>query len=411
MTGITLLTHARVIDCTGRPPQDDATVVVEDGRIREVMRPGAAPRAGATVIDCRGHTLMPGLTDAHVHVMAVEANMLELHRQHPPSLIVLKAAAGLREMLLRGFTTVRDCGGADWGMREAVARGVIPGPRLLVSGRFISQTGGHGDYRRRTETGPPLEGCIGMLGSVADGVDQVRRAVREELRRGADQIKVMASGGAASPTDELDTTQYSVPELRAAVEEARAVGTYVTVHAYSGTAIENAVQAGVRCVEHGNLMDEGAARAMKAAGAFLVPTMVASLVIERDGARYGVSAETMRKIRIVRARAVESLELAHRSGLRIGSGSDLIGPMNVDQALELELKARVLSPMEVLVSATRTNAELFGLEAEIGTVEPGKSADLLVVRGDPLRDLRLFQSPAENLLLIMKAGAVVKSLL
>jgi imidazolonepropionase-like amidohydrolase len=195
------------------------------------------------------------------------------------------------------------------------------------------------------------------------------------------------------------------------VEEARAVGTYVTAHAYSGAAIDNAMQAGVRCIEHGNLMHEGAARAMKSADAFLVPTMVASLVIERDGARYGVSAETMRKIRIVRARAVESLDLAYRTGLRIGSGSDLIGPMNADQALELELKARVLSPLEVLVSATRTNAELFGLEAEIGTVEPGKWADLLVVRGDPLRDLRLLQSPAENLLLIMKAGTVVKSLL
>jgi len=160
MPGITVLTHARVIDCTGRPPEEDAAVVVEDGRIREVARSGAAPRSGATVIDCRGHTLMPGLTDAHVHVMAVEANMLELHRQHPSSLIALKAAAALREMLFRGFTTVRDCGGADWGMREAVAQGVIPGPRLLVSGRFISQTGGHGDYRRRTETGAPLEGCI-----------------------------------------------------------------------------------------------------------------------------------------------------------------------------------------------------------------------------------------------------------
>ncbi len=411
MPGMTVLAHARVIDGTGRPPHEDAAVVVEAGLIREVTGAGAAPRSAARVIDCRGSTLLPGLTDAHVHVMAVEANMLELHRQHPPSLIALKAGVGLRAMLLRGFTTVRDCGGADWGVREAVAQGVVPGPRLLVSGRFISQTGGHGDYRRRTETGPPLEGCIGMLGSIADGVDEVRRAAREELRRGADQVKVMGSGGAASPTDELDTTQYSVPELRAAVEEARAVGTYVTAHAYSGTAIENAMRAGVRCIEHGNLMHESAARAMRTADAFLVPTLAASFVLERDGERYGASAETMRKIRIVRARAVESLDLAYRTGLRIGSGSDLIGPMNVDQALELELKARVLSPMEVLVSATRTNAELFGLEAEIGTVEAGKRADLLVVRGDPLRDLRLFQAPAENLLLIMKAGEVVKSLL
>ncbi|MGH7264508.1 MAG: metal-dependent hydrolase family protein, partial [Candidatus Rokuibacteriota bacterium] len=270
------------------------------------------------------------------------------------------------------------------------------------------QTGGHGDVRRRTVTGPPVDACVGMAGSVADGPDEIRRAVREELRRGAAQIKIMASGGAMSPTDELDTTQLTVPEIRAAVEEARAAGTYVCAHAYSGAAVRNAVDGGVRSIEHGNLMDEAAASALKAADAFLVPTMVTYEILAREGARYGIPEANLAKIRLARETSVASLALAHRLGLRIASGSDLLGPMHVHKAMELELKAQVLSPMEVLQSATRVNAELFGLADRIGTLEPGKDADLLVVRGDPLRDLRLFQSP-ENLLLVMKGGAIVKS--
>jgi len=409
MAGLLILTQARVVDGTGREPLEGAAVVIEDGRIRDVEPSGRVPRpAGAQVLDCRGQTLMPGLTDAHVHVMAVEANVLEQHRSVPPSLLVLRAAQALRETLLQGYTTVRDCGGADWGLREAIAQGLIPGPRLLVSGRFISQTGGHGDLRRRTEPGPPIEACVGMVGCIADGPDAVRRAAREQLRLGADQVKIMASGGAMSPTDELDTTQYTVEELRAAVEAAHAAGTYVCAHAYSGAAVRQAVEAGVRSVEHGNLMDEGAARALKAAGAFLVPTMATYELLAREGARYGIPEANLRKIRLAREKSVESLALAHRLGVRIASGSDLLGPLHLAKPLELELKAQVLSPMEVLVSATRTNAELFGLADRIGTVEPGKEADLLVVRGDPLRDLRLFQD-RDNLLLIMKAGAVVVS--
>ncbi len=408
---LTLLVNARVLDCTGREPLEGAAVAVEDGRIADVEPSGRAARpAGAMVLDCRGQTLMPGLTDAHVHVMAVEANILEQHRLVPSSLAVLKGGVILRETLLQGYTTVRDCGGADWGLREAVEAGVVPGPRLLVSGRPISQTGGHGDVRRRTETGPPPESCVGMVGRIADGPDEVRRAAREELRRGADQIKIMASGGAMSPTDELDTTQYTVAELRAAVEEARAAGTYVCAHAYSGAAVQNAVEAGVRSIEHGNLMDEAAAAALKAADAFLVPTMVTYEILAREGARYGIPEENLRKIRLAREKSVESLALAHRLGLRIASGSDLLGPMHVSKAMELELKGQVLSPMEVLISATRTNAELFRLSHRIGTIEPGRDADLLVLRGDPLRDLRLFQS-GENLRLVMKGGVIVKSLL
>jgi imidazolonepropionase-like amidohydrolase len=300
---------------------------------------------------------------------------------------------------------VRDAGGADYGLREAVASGLYPGPRLLVSGRAISQTGGHGDKRRPAEWIPPLDGCLGMVAVIADGPDEVRRAAREQLRHDVDQIKLMASGGAMSPADLLDTTQYTVEEMRAAVEEARAVGKYVLAHAYSGAAVRQALAAGVRSIEHGNLIDADGARAIREAGAYLVPTLVTYEAIWREGKRYGISDHQLAKINQAREKSVEGLAHAYRAGCKIGSGSDLLGDMAVHRPVELELKAQVMTPMEVLVSATRVNAELFGLADRIGTVEPGKEADLIAVDGNPLEDLRVFQDP-RRLSLVLKAGEV-----
>src|SRR5204862_6298906 len=195
-----------------------------------------------TTVDCKGATLLPGLTDAHVHICAVEGNITDQHRYRPPSLLAAKALRRAEECLMQGFTTVRDAGGADYGFREAITEGIYPGPRMLVSGRYISQTGGHGDKRRRAEWIEPIDCCIGMVGSIADGEAEVRKAVREQLRRDVDQIKVMASGGAMSPADALDTTPFPVAELRAAGAEAAAVGKYVLAHAYSGAAVTNAVE-------------------------------------------------------------------------------------------------------------------------------------------------------------------------
>jgi imidazolonepropionase-like amidohydrolase len=350
---------------------------------------------------------MPGLTDAHVHAYAVAANTNEIHLTLPPSLVVAMALRRLEQMLAQGFTTVRDAGGADYGLREAVASGLHPGPRLLVSGKSLSQTGGHGDRRRRAEWTEPVQCCVGMVHAIADGPDEVRRAAREQLRHDADQVKVMASGGAMSPGDELDTTQYTVDELRAAVEEAEAAGKYVLAHAYSGAAVRNALRAGVRSIEHGNLLDAEGARAIRRAGAFLVPTMVTYEAIWREGRRHGVGEHQLRKIDQAREKSVTGLTHAYRAGCRIGSGSDLLGEMQVHRAAELELKGQVMKPMEVLVSATRVNAELFRMEDRIGTVEPGKYADLLVVDGNPLDDLRLFQR-LDHLRVIMKGGAFYK---
>ncbi len=302
---------------------------------------------------------------------------------------------------------MRDAGGADYGFRETVSTGLYPGPRMLVSGRVLSQTGGHGDKRRRAEWIEPIDCCYGMIGVIADGSDEVRKAAREQLRRDVDQIKIMASGSAMSPSDELDTTQYTLEEMRAAVEEARAVGKYVLAHAYSGSAVRVALQAGVRCIEHGNLIDEAGAREIKKAGAYLVPTMVTYEAIAREGKSYGITEHQIQKINMAREKSVEGLTHAYRAGCKIGSGSDLLGDMQAQRTVELELKGQVMKPMEVRLSATRVNAEIFRMEHEIGTVEPGKYADLIAVKGNPLKDLRVFQN-ADNLHLIMKGGSAYK---
>jgi imidazolonepropionase-like amidohydrolase len=412
MTAVIVLRHALLLDCTGREPQENMAVVVEGERIVDVTADGrVAVPAGASVVDCRGHTLMPGLIDAHVHICAVEVNILEQHRTHPPGLVVAKAIRNLEETLQQGYTTVRDAGGADVGLRLAVEQGVVAGPRLLVSGSPITQTGGHADLRRPAETGAPIHSCIGMSGVVCDGPDEVRKAVREQLRRGVDQIKIMAGGGAMSPADEIDATQFSVPELQAAVEEAGAVGKYVMAHLYSAASISNALQAGVRSLEHGNLLTADSARLIREAGAYLIPTLATYEMLAEEGAQYGVPAANLRKIDRARERSFEALQLAHRAGVKIASGSDLLGPLQRHKARELTLKAQVLSPMGALLSATKVNAELLRLERQLGTVEVGKLADLIVVRGDPLRDLSRLEDYHRNVLLVMKAGRIYKQLL
>jgi imidazolonepropionase-like amidohydrolase len=406
---ITVFTNAFLIDCTGADPVDGAAVVVEDEKIKDVLPNGkVGPLPGpVTTLDLEGATLMPGLTDAHVHICAVTENITDQHRYYPPSYIAARAMKRAEECLMQGFTTVRDAGGADYGFRMVLDEGHFPGPRLLVSGRYISQTGGHGDKRRRSEWSDPIDCCVGMIGFIADGPDEVRKAARENIRRDVNQIKIMASGGAMSPSDELDTTQYSVAEMRAAVEEAEAVGTYVLAHAYSDTAVRNAITAGVRSIEHGNLIREGAAKAIKEADAFLVPTMVTYEAIYREGKKYGIGDFQVQKIDLARQQSLKGLEYAYKAGCQIGSGSDLLGDMASQRTMEFELKAEVMKPMEVLLSATRVNAALFKMSDKIGSVTPGKLADLIVVHGDPLKNLRVFQNQ-ENLRVIMKGGRFYK---
>ena len=403
--------HATVIDCTGRDPQRDARVVVEDGRIRRIGANSGPPGPkDARVIDCQGRTLMPGLLDAHVHLALIDLDAAT-EAALPPAVLALRIKEVIEATLDAGFTTVRDAGGLDWGFKEAVRLGLIRGPRIFISGAFISQTGGHGDHRARTSraTFPAVPGLTSET-ILADGADSVRRAAREVLRRGADQVKVMASGGAASPTDELDHVQFSVPELAAAVDVAQAVGTYVLAHAYGPGAIQNCLKAGVRSIEHGNFLDEATADQMLAAGdVFLVPTVITYELLAAREAGDGWTPDMVRKIRQGLTGAYDSLGLAYEKGLRIGSGSDVLADMQGEKGKEIACQARVMGAMNAIIAATRTNAALMRIDKEVGTIEEGKRADLIVLDDDPLGDPSIFAQP-KHVRMVMRGGDVVKNL-
>ena len=405
---VTVLHDVTLLDCTGADPRPHTAVVVEDGIIRRIGAAATlrAPRR-ATVIDAQGRTLLPGLLDAHVHFGITEVTAEKMLR-HPLAVYALQVARAAEAALEHGFTTVRDAGMLDGGWAHAVAAGYLRGPHILPSGAVLSQTGGHGDVRDRFQDHGPRD-IPGLLSvsAIVDSPGAVRRAAREQLRRGATQLKVMASGGAMSPADELEATQLTVEEMAAAVYEAGAVGTYVLAHAYHPRAIANALDAGVRSIEHGNFLDEATAARMAAAGAYLVPTLVTYEQIDRGGEAQGVPAHMLAKIRAVRRSGDESLRIARAAGVRLGSGSDLLGGMQAARARELTLKAAVLGPMEALIATTRTNAELFGLADRIGTVEEGKQADLILVDADPLADIERLEDP-DTVLLVLKDGAIVK---
>lgn len=381
-------------------------VLIDGERIVEVSA-AAISAPHAKVIDVSGKTVMPGLIDLHVHVLASLAN-LGINAVQPNVLVAFRAMPIMRGMLERGFTTVRDAGGADWGLSQAVATGLIPGPRIFPSGKALSQTGGHGDFRPRSDT---LEPCscafrAGAIARVVDGVDAVRLAVREEIQKGATQIKIMASGGVASPTDPIGNTQYSEDEIRAIVAEAEAAQTYVMAHAYTGRAITRAVRCGVRTIEHGNLVNAAAARVMREHGAFVVPTLITYDALARDGARLGLPADSVAKIETVRQAGRDSLAIYAEAGVPMGFGSDLLGEMHQYQSEEFLIRAALLGNAEALRSATSIAAQILQREGELGAIQAGALADVLVVDGDPLADIGVLAGPASRIELVMQAGKI-----
>lgn len=397
-----VLRGATLIDGTGRDPQPRATVLVEDGRI---TRLGGEPPRGAQVIELDGLTLQPGLIDAHVHLGASTDLGRTAAWQVPVAEIAAAMFRNCEQTLDAGFTTVRDTGGIDAGLVRVVEKDLIPGPRIVCCGPLLCQTGGHGHLGGQWEPAcswhehriPGL--CSFSLPS--DGPDEVRRNAREAFRLGGSFLKLCVTGGVVSSTDLLTDTQFTVEEIRAAVIEAEARGSYVTVHAHNNRGIRNAVEAGVRCVEHGTRIDEATARLMRDHGVSFVPTFAVTVQIERDVAGIGLPPVIAERVRGTRDGMAEAVHIARAAGLRIGSGSDLIGPNQRERGLELVLKSEILSPMEALVSATRTNAEILGVP-ELGTIEPGKLADLIALDKPELWNDR------ERVRLVVKQGRVRK---
>ncbi|MFM0136568.1 metal-dependent hydrolase family protein [Caballeronia grimmiae] len=404
-----LFSNAAVLDPARGELREAHHVLVENGLIKEVSdKP--LQSAASQVIDLKGKTLMPGLIDLHVHVVAVQLNLSQ--QVHMPNVLVtLRSVPIMRAMLRRGFTTVRDAGGAGHPHKIAVESGLAVGPRLFVAGRALSQTGGHGDMRARSDymgNSAPCGCCVrvGALARVADGVDEVRRAAREELQMGADHLKIMASGGVASPTDPVGAYGYAEDEVRAIVEEARARHTYVMAHAYTADAISRVVRWGVRTIEHGNLIDAPAAKLMAEHGAYVVPTLVTYEALASEGAQYGLGEESVAKIADVREAGLRSLEIYRDAGVKMGFGSDLLGPSQRLQSDEFRIRSEVLGNKAALLAATTTAAEVLGLPDKLGCIAPGAWADMIVVDGNPLADISCMLGQGERIPLVMKCGEI-----
>ncbi len=404
-----LFVNGRLLDPLAGELLDGMQVLVEDGVVREVSdRPISC--ASAQRVDLRGKTIMPGLIDLHVHVMAGQLN-LAAQVNLPNVFVTLRAVPILKGMLRRGFTTVRDAGGAGLPLKQAVESGLTQGPRLFVAGRALSQTGGHGDMHAQTDfiaTGMQCGCCVrvGAIARVVDGVDALRRAVREEFQMGADQIKIMASGGVASPTDPVGAFGYSEDEIRAVTAEAHGRGTYVMAHAYTPAAIERAVRCGVRTIEHANLIDDAAAKVMAQHRAYAVPTLVTYEALASEGERLGLPAQSVVKIAEVKDAGLRALEILKRAGVKIGFGTDLLGESHRLQSEEFRIRAQVLGASEIIASATTTAAEVLGMEGKLGRLQAGAIADLLVVDGNPLQDLACLAGQGDAIAVVMKAGRV-----
>lgn len=402
-----LFENATLFDGHSPETPDGMFVRVEGNRIKEVSdRPLHA--AGADRIDCSGKTLMPGLIDNHVHIYG---ESLKLGPPEPPITYRAQYARQyLSHILSCGFTTVRDVGGGDHGMAMALRDGFLDGPRFFYGGAVISQTGGHGDMRPAHQ-GSDFCGCDGLRSAfsvIADGVAECTKAVREELRKGAHHIKIMASGGVVSPTDPLDRSQYSDAEISVMVEECRRHGAYVAAHCHPTEAIRRCAALGVRSIEHGTLIDAPTAAFVASVGAYVVPTLATIFALKDLGPAIGLTEASSRKLAMVSERAIEGLALMKKAGVKMGFGTDLIGQAHTRQGTEFTLRREALTAYDILHSATAINAEILDQQGQLGVIAPGALADLLLVDGNPLHDIELLAANGAHLSVIMQDGRFSK---
>jgi imidazolonepropionase-like amidohydrolase len=404
---VTILRNASVLDAENGSLNVDQSVVIENGRIADVGAGLTAPQ-DATVFDVRGQTVMPGLIDAHTHPAVVDHDLFDM-AEWSPVYVAARASKAVAGMLARGFTSIRDVGAGEIGLARAIEEGYFPGPRLFYGGKQLSQTGGAGDWRSPTRQVYDGNYNSPALGVICDGVTECRRAVREEVRRGAHHIKVYLSGAVDSPSDRVDSTQFSLEELTAIVEEATAANIYVTGHAYTSRAINRGLRVGVRCIEHGNLMDESSIPLFKEYGAFYVPTIVTYHALAARAREGLLPADIEGKLEEVIHGALGALEMAHRAGLPIVYGTDLFADTHDWQLQEFIIRSEVQPPADLIRSATTTAARLLQREGELGVIAPGALADLLVIDGNPLEDIKVLTTPERTLKLIMKGGQVFKN--
>lgn len=407
MSGI-LIANARLVDPEAATVSGPFDLRIEGGKIAGI---GSRLEGGDQLrIDADGRFLLPGLIDCHVHPFLADANLARL-TEVPPTLMTARAGRILEGMLQRGFTTVRDAAGADWGIKQAVEDGLIQGPRLFIAGRALSQTGGHGDFRGRTDDRDVChcQHALAFTSRIADGIDDVRKAVREELRKGADQIKIMVSGGASSPHDPLECNQYSPSEISVIVEEAERRGTYVMAHAYGADAIGVALECGVRTIEHGNMIDRATAALAAEKGAYLVPTLTTYEVLAEEAEDSGWSEVMLAKLSRVREAGLESIRICREEGVKLGFGTDLLGDSFEHQSREFLIRSQVESPAQILHSATRINAEILRQTDQLGVIKTGAIADLLLLDRNPLEDLSVLQDQGQHMPVIVKDGNVIKN--
>ncbi|KAJ5453997.1 uncharacterized protein N7458_004953 [Penicillium daleae] len=403
--------NATIIDPVEGQLIQNATVRISGGKIVQIDTTGSeTAKEGVNdseILDLSGKYLCPGLIDCHVHIAVTPGEAdLRAYKDMTERISLLRQPHVLKTMLERGFTSIRDCGGASLAVKEAIEEGVVPGPRLFIAGFALSQTGGHGDMRGPHEGQLCCGGSISGISRIVDGPAECYKFARDELRQGADFIKIMGGGGVASPTDRIEHVQFSDEEIKAIVTVAQNAGTYVTSHSYTPRAIQQAIKLGVRGIEHGNLIDLETAQLMAEKGAFLTPTLIAHVMSKQmnflppDGA--AKNDEVLEK-------GLRAMKMAVDTGVTVCFGTDLLGPMHFAQSKEFSVRSKVLTPIQILQSATINAARLLMQEDRLGQIREGFAADLLILDANPLEDITVLDRSEQSILGVVKDGRVMTS--